>query len=189
MKITHCLAVAGLALAASVANAATYTEDFNAPFPSWESGWLGTNSNLTNVYGVGAGRGNNPDGLWVGETTIQFNGAFGAAITSLDFDVASWVSGNIEFYNSANTLISTQAFTANFGAYTNPGVYEHFSVASAGGIDHFTFDASGVVGNTSIDNVVVSTTAVPEPTDLAMMLAGMGLVAGLARRRQSRTAV
>jgi len=189
MKITHCLAVAGLALAASAANAATYTEDFNAPFPTWESGWLGTNSNLTNDYGVGAGRGNNPDGLWVGETTIQFNSAFGAAITSLDLDVASWVSGNLEFYDASNTLISTQAFTANYGAYSNPGLYEHFSVSSTNGIDHFTFDAAGVVGNTSIDNVVVSTTAVPEPAGIAMMLAGVGMVAGLARRRQSRASV
>lgn len=190
MKFQHSLAIAGLVLAAAGTQAATLTEDFEAPFPAWESGWLAGNSNLTNYYGVGAGRGNNPDGLWIGESTIDFNDAFGATVTSIKFDVATWVNGSIQFFDSSNNLLSVQTVTANFGAYTDPGTYESFAVSSTTGIDHFTFTAVSTLGNTSIDNVVVVTNAgvVPEPANVALMLAGLGLVGGLARRRQSRNA-
>lgn len=178
-----------IAFAASAAQAATYTEDFNAPFPGWESGWLGTNSDLSNVYGVGAGRGNNPDGLWIGANQIQFNPSFGASIQSLNFDVASWINGTINVYSSLNTLIGSQTFTANYGAYSLPGTYQHFSFASTSGVSHFDFVGNAVLGNTSIDNVNITTvTSVPEPETYALLLAGLGLVGGIARRRKQQAA-
>ncbi|MBM4207759.1 MAG: hypothetical protein FJ190_06975 [Gammaproteobacteria bacterium] len=75
-----------------------YLEDFEGSFPSWESGWLGQNSSLMNYYGVGAGRGNNPDGLWIydgisgdGGAHITFNSAFGSQIQSFSIDIASYI--------------------------------------------------------------------------------------------------
>ena len=78
MKSTLFAALAGLILASGQAQAATFTEDFEGTFPAWESGWLGTHSNLTNVYGKGQDRGNNPDGLWLSDGD---NGDFVANIT------------------------------------------------------------------------------------------------------------
>ena len=188
MIIRHCLAIAGLVLAATGAQAATYTEDFSS-MPGWESGWLGTNSDLTNYYGHGGGHGNNPDGLWVGESTIDFTSDFGATITSLSFGVATYTgTSSIQFFDSNNHLISTQTLVSTYGAFTNPGVYDNFSVTSSTGISHFTFTSGGTVGNTSIDNVVVNTASVvPEPGNVALMLAGLGIFGGLARRRQARS--
>lgn len=190
MKVRVLAAAITLAFAAGAAQAQSYFEDFEAPFPAWESGWLGSNSNLTNVYGVGQGRGNNPDGLWIGQQDIVFNPVFGAGITSLSFDVASWVYGTIEFYDSANALISSQVWSVNYGAYTDPGTYQHFSVTSGNGISHFYFNGYGVVGNTSIDNVAVNSVAqpVPEPETYALMLAGLGLLGVAARRRKQMAA-
>jgi hypothetical protein len=160
------------------AQAASYTEDFEAPFPAWESGWLATNSNLTNYYGVGGNRGNNPDGLWIGVTDIIFNGAFGAGISSLSFDVASWGNGTVNFYDISDVLISSNPYIYNKGALTDPGTYQNISVNSANGISHFQFvtDSYSILGNTSIDNVNINITAVPEPETYLMMLMGLGLM-------------
>ena len=46
--------VTAAALFANTAKAATYTEDFEADFPTWESNWLGLNSDLNNYYCGGA---------------------------------------------------------------------------------------------------------------------------------------
>ena len=67
-----------LAVALPVA-AGTLTEDFNAPFPAWQSGWLGVNSNLVNDYVAEDGspntfRGNNPDRLWVADSLTYHAG-------------------------------------------------------------------------------------------------------------------
>ncbi|MCK9686648.1 PEP-CTERM sorting domain-containing protein [Scleromatobacter humisilvae] len=179
------LATAVALLGATGAQAATYTENFSS-VPGWESGWLGADSNLTNYYGIGQGRGNNPDGLWVGESKIDFTSSFGATITSLSFDVAAYTgTSSIEFFNATGGLISTQTLTATNGAFSNPGVYEHFTVNSSTGISSFEFTSPSTVGNTSIDNVVVVTaSAVPEAGSLSMMLAGLGAIGFLARRKK-----
>jgi hypothetical protein len=184
MNIKNLLLASVLAVAAPLSQAAQYVEDFEAPFPNWESGWLGSNSNLTNYYGLHAGRGNNPDGLWFGETSIAFNTAFGSSIQSLSFDIASWVSGSIKFYDMSNNLISTQLFTPTQGAFSDPGIYQHFSVNTSTGLSHFDFIGNSITGNTSIDNVTVNIAAVPEPETYALMSAGLGVLAAVARRRQ-----
>jgi hypothetical protein len=104
---------------ASQAFATTYVEDIEAPFPAWESGWLGTNTNLQNYYVAEEGsphsyRGNNPDGLWIddgdgvygGDTVeIKFNNAFGSSLTSLALDIAGYVPTHLKIYDMSNNLI------------------------------------------------------------------------------------
>lgn len=59
-------------------------EDFEDEFPAWESRWLGTNSNIQNYYGLGEGRGNNPDGLWIDDG----DGVYGADTVEIVFGSA-----------------------------------------------------------------------------------------------------
>jgi hypothetical protein len=198
--LANVLAVMTFGVTANLAQATTYTENFNAPFPAWESGWLGVNSNLTDYYCNGArgcsNRGNNPDGIWPsgtiagsnytsGPIIVNFTPSFGATITSLSLDVAGYVSTNLLAYNSSNALIFDQAVTLTYGAETNPGVYSNYTISSNSGISSFGFDSAQAAGNTSIDNVVVTTSAVPEPEAYAMMLAGLGLMGFMVRRKKS----
>jgi hypothetical protein len=181
------------------ASAGVLTEDFNAPFPAWESGWLGVDSNLVNYY-VADGdphtdRGNNPDGLWVadsvtthsGDVTISFLPSFAATLTSLSIDIAGYVPLQFEIFDATGHALLSDALTLTDGAFTLPGVYSHYSVTSTTGIGGFRFlgDVS-IEGSTSIDNVVVNqgeTSSVPEPAALGLIGAGLLALAGIGRWR------
>lgn len=198
MKTLRFAAFAGLLLAATQAPAAVLTEDFEAPFPAWESGWLGTNSNLQNFYGIGGGRGNNPDGLWLDDgdgvfgsdtSEIVFNPVFGATLTGLALDVAGYVGIRLQIFDMSNSILLDQIVALTGGAFTDPGTYSSYSVNSANGISRFAFvpiAGSQVEGNTSIDNVVVSTGGqqVPEPATLALL--GLGFAGMFLSKRRSK---
>jgi hypothetical protein len=191
------LFLAGTFAFTPMASAITYIEDFEATFPAWESGWLGTNSNLQNYYGKGADRGNNPDGLWIddgngvhgGDTVIIFNSLFGASLTNLALDIAGWEPTHLKIYDMSNTLILDEQVILTYGAWTDPGVYAHYSVSSANGISKFLFTQDGgsqIEGNTSIDNVVAQTDGVSVPEPAAMLLLGCGLLGLIQFRRKFR---
>lgn len=188
-KLTLLTALAGSLVSSA---SAVYVEDFEAAFPAWESGWLGTNSNLQNIYGVGAGRGNNPDGLWVqdglslfNETRITFNNAFGLTLTSLSVDVATWVNLTFEIFDSSGATLGSWGMAPNQGAYTDPGTYVNFSTTSNTGIGGFRFLGSGIEGNTSIDNVIANGggQGVPDGSS-TLILGGLGLAALATFRRR-----
>jgi hypothetical protein len=191
-----------LCISSRQAMALVYLEDFEAAFPAWESGWLGLNSNLTNYYGVGADRGNNPDGLWIEDgdgihgtnSTIVFNPSFGSTLTGFGIDVAGWTPARLQVFDMSNVLLLDTQIALTQGAWSDPGVYAHYSTTSDNGISKFAFvGTSGgqVEGNTGIDNVTVSDGlqeregVVPEPA--SMILWGIGL-AGAALRKRSRRA-
>ncbi len=184
-----------LALTVSVAPGATLTEDFEAAFPAWETGWFGANSNAQNVYGAGAGRGNNPDGLWIqdnsgGDSNIRivFGNAFALSLSSLSLDVAGYVDGTrLEFFDAGGAVLSDVLIAITEGALTDPGTYANYSVNSVTGIGGFRFYNASVEGNTSIDNVVVQTgqSAVPEPATW-MLLGTMLPLLGVGAWRRNR---
>jgi hypothetical protein len=185
-----------LAIALPVA-AGTLTEDFNAPFPAWESGWLGVNSNLVNYY-VAIGdphsfRGNNPDGLWLadsmtihpGNVIISFLPSFAATLTSLSIDIAGYAPLRFEIFDATGQVLLNNQLTLTDGAESIPGVYANYSAASTTGIGGFEFLGDGVEGNTSIDNVVVDQggSAAPEPAAWGLIGAGLLALAGIGKRR------
>jgi hypothetical protein len=190
------LAFAGVA---GQAQALTFTEDFEAPFPDWESGWFGVNSDARNVYCNGASgcafRGNNPDGIWIGNTvvssnppspvTVSFDPAFGARILSFSLDIATYTDTMLTVYDVNDSVIFSQSVSQTYGAWTDPGTYSNYTIASANGISSFAFSGAAT-GNTSIDNLVVeaSLAAVPEPSALALL--GAALLGFAVRRRAHR---
>lgn len=171
-----------------------YTEDFEDPFPVWESNWLGTYSNIQNVYGVGADRGNNPDGLWIADglgngsaAEITFDLAFGSTITNFSIDVTSWIQTAVfEAFDVSGNIIHSIAITSFAGGYSDPGSYQTISFSSVNGLGGFNITGGSIEGNTSIDNVIATTGAVnvSEPTSIAVL--GLGLL-GFALRRKKQT--
>lgn len=200
MKLRTPLIVAALSCFLPLAaNAAVVlSEDFEAPFPAWKSGWFGTNSNATNVYcsttGTCTDRGNNPDGLWIATTTqgggaadVVFGNVFGATLTSLSMDVAGYSTTTLTAFDINGSQIFSQLVSLTQGAFTNPGTYVNYTITSSNGIGGFSFSGSAI-GNTSIDNLVAVqgslNNTVPEPTGLALM--GLGLSALALTRRKSK---
>ena len=186
MTIKTTLAAAAIVLSATAASAAPLIEQFDS-FPAWESGWLGTNSNIQNFYGVGMDRGNQAYGLWVQDTVndstvdVMFNALFGASLTSFAMDVASFVNNTLEIYDIGGNVLGTFSNFTNSSYTTAVNV----GVTSTNGIGGFRFSSAGTAGNTWIDNVTVDANPapVPLPAALPMLLAALA-GSGIALRRR-----
>ena len=195
MKSLLCAGAVALALMgmAPAASAATFTEDFEAPFPAWEAGWFGQNTNAQNYYPVSTDRGNNPDGLWLrsadgdqnGNIEVVFDSGFAASLTSFYLDVAGYTPTSLSFFDKDNMLIQAFNVTLTFGATQDPGTYVRYGVTSNNGIGRFHFSGDST-GNTSIDNLEATTrgAVVPEPATWALMIGGFGLAGAALRRRR-----
>lgn len=193
------LAAAALLAAASPACATAYFEDFEAGFPAWETGWFGANSDAQDCYGVGGGRGNNPDGLWVAgagqgcsgtPVRVNFDAPFAATLTSFALDVAGYSGTVLTIFDKDGASLFSGAVALTFGAFGDPGVYSHYGVNSSNGIGGFSFSGAAA-GNTSIDNLAANggTAGVPEPSAWALLIAGFGLAGTALRRRRMSLAV
>ncbi len=108
---------------------------------------------------------------------------------ALGFDLSSNLGGdNTAAAKSLGVNFTGGAATVYTVSHTTPSiVYETLSFTANSGSTLLTFTsgASGYSG-AEIDNV--SVTAVPEPQSYALMLAGLGLMGAVVRRRKNKSA-
>ena len=203
MKITHALATAALALASLGAQAATEYVS-NGSFEStaqtagtWNiynsvTGWTSTNGiEIRNdVVGV-AQDGNNFIELdTAGNSTIFQNvAATGKVVLSFWYSARPYTAATNDIgviFGGFNTALLTGV--SNNGSTHN---WQHFSQvidlgsATSTNLVFYAAGTSDGLGG-SLDNI--SVTAVPEPETYAMLLAGLGLMGSIARRRKHNKA-
>ena len=156
------------------------------------------------VFGSGKGWTTGPNGVEI-RNAIAGTAAHGARFAELDAGGNSWISQTIQTYaNQALELTFSYAPRAGVSAASNPievfwnnqllgtmtgtgSTWENKSYdvfADAKGLGVLQFASAGVSDSYggSLDNV--SVTAIPEPGTSSMLLAGLGILAAVARRRR-----
>lgn len=127
-------------------------------------------------YGIVNNFGSSPVSM-SSSTAFDFNGAW---LNGWNFNSPSSVT--INAYDASNTLIGT---SGSIGITAGSEVFADFTFANVNRIDfvggqYFTLD------DIKVNETSVS--AVPEPESYAMMLAGLGLIGTIARRRKAKLA-
>ena len=182
------IALTGVAAQATVTTSVigsttTYTENFNGG-TSFSAGAF--NAPLTS-----------DDYLWLtlpGSSTASYSFSTLSAVQSLT--VSFWYSAvsaaaSWSLSGPSQTLVNTGLgfLVNNPGPGGVQGVDQQVSYTwnnlAAG---NYTLAFATSLGGLKVDDVQVSVTAVPEPETYAMMLAGLGLMATVARRRKAKQA-
>ena len=190
------LALAGTAAQATVTtsvvgNTTTYTENFNRG-SSFSAGYF-------NAPG-------SDDYMWlnspIGAPSSSYS--FSSAVDIASLTISMWysayadpASGSLvggsfsndqDFGNTGSRLL---VFANNPGADSNwfasSRADQFFSTTwsnLAAGTYSLNFAVAG--GSLKVDDVTIAVTAVPEPETYAMMLAGLGLIGAMARRRKAK---
>ena len=198
MQIKKFLLAAAVSLTLATPAAAApvvLTEDFS-DYPSFVSGWFGANSNAlpynrfdltdrgANTTGWTASDGElGPNGEYNStRVDIRFDQSFAQQLLSFQFDVLSYNSQLLEFYDvSGNVLFSHKLSPVQGPPYDFAQAnYTRYLVNSSNGIAGFSLLPFGGEGNVSFDNLVA--TAVPEPGTWLSMLLGFGLLGSRLRR-------
>jgi PEP-CTERM motif len=128
-----------------------------------------------NVYASGAGTAST-DPL-----TISFTAAAGFAITGFSFDYATYQGSTLPVVYS----LAADGTTISAGTFTQPQI-NNISIGGFNPANGLVFKFGPDNWTAGIDNISVEVSAVPEPGEWAMMLAGLGVVGAIARRRRSK---
>jgi hypothetical protein len=175
------LLIAIVTFQSNYASSAILTENFSEPFPTWETNWLGINSNLQNYYGKGSTFQNNfytpGTGLWIttpscgqsacSDINISFTPSFGKTLSSFTFDVYSAAGGvKVNIYDSFGTNLLSHDIPTNY-------IYDNVGITSSTGISGFEFISPGdqINGNLLLNHVTVSIVPIPA----AIWLFGSGM--------------
>lgn len=112
--------------------------------------------------------------------------------TGLSFNQASIYWGSQDAFNVLSFLVGNNvvaSFTGGAGQAGAESAYETYLLAPSlvGTITGINFASNGQ-NAFEFDNVVLGTSAVPEPASWALMIGGVGLVGGALRRRKQSNA-
>jgi hypothetical protein len=154
---------------------------FSAPRLAAPTSLRWWNTDYSNLYGVAWADGGDPNS----RARIEIKALQpGQGVTLTDFDLGAWPN------TSRSTTVNVFAIGGGTPLYTFSG-----TVGTGGGVapTHFSVSASAAGGlwiewqdsayNVGIDNIQYTVNAVPEPGTLATLLAGIGVVGLLVRRR------
>jgi hypothetical protein len=194
MSLRHLL-LAGLVAGASTAQAAVvFSDDFNADtlglnYTGFVNGWTVSDGTVdligTGFFDLHPGNGNyvDLDGSTSNAGVLTQSLSLTAGVTyTASFSLGGSNRGDTNLVDvmfgtslSNFTLLSADPLATQSISFTpgSDGTYT-LSFSNGGG------DNLGAI----LDNVMVSTPAIPEPETYALMLAGLGLMAAVARRRR-----
>ncbi len=119
-----------------------------------------------------------------GDESFDWTFAFGAAEVWLEIYLNDLGPATLSFYGAGSNLLAGFVY-ADDSDSTNNLVSLHYD-AGANVITNATFvSTNGGISNTGLDNITIAQRgdSVPEPSSLALVLAGLGLGALRARRR------
>jgi len=195
MSLRHLL-LAGLVAGASTAQAAVvFSDDFNADtlglnYTGFVNGWTVSDGTVdligTGFFDLHPGNGNyvDLDGSTSNAGVLTQSLSLTAGVTyTASFSLGGSNRGDTNLVDvmfgtslSNFTLLSADPLATQSISFTpgSDGTYT-LSFSNGGG------DNLGAI----LDNVMVSTPAIPEPETYALMLAGLGLMAAVARRRKA----
>ena len=188
MKMRNLAAACAMLFCTAIANADTYFETFDQPFPAWESGWFGLNTDAGNFYCSGA-RGcssnSSPGALWIVSATggsavpvdIHFNPSFGASIQSLRLELRPYIAVTMNIYNSAGVVFQSTALSSQ-------NLFTFFDVLAPSGVSRVLFSGNAA-GNLQLGSIQAITAAVPEPSSAVLLLIGAFEVTRRLRSRRS----
>jgi hypothetical protein len=145
------------------------------------------------VDGDYAGQYNTRDRLHITNHGSEFQALrldFGGPVSAFGFLFgASDSSWNLNAYSAGNVLLESQVIPPVFGS--NAGDFFGFAGLAGASYATLTQNADGIYANGGVDYVFVdnvrtsAVAAIPEPETYALMIAGLGIVGAMARRRRA----